>query len=148
MKRIKEKEKRKDKVELPRQVPLEHIVFSLRYLTSNKAYSMDYFGNDLRGSLTAHEALLERMQELCRVDMMTAKLRGKISGSEQIPYKSLSQPMQGICDGTEIISKDSQLTVFRFWQNKYRMLCKTDMNHGNLVHIIAFDFDYSAYDHG
>lgn len=109
---------------------------------------MEYFGKDLRGSHLAHAALIERMRQLGQISIDEARARGKEAGSEHIPYKSLSKPMQGICDSIEIISKDSDLTVFRFQQNNFRILCKADMNHANLMYIIAFDFDYSAYDHG
>lgn len=128
--------------------PLDHIVFSLKYLTSNGTHGLAYFGKDLRKSQSAHAALIERMRELCQITIAEARARGKISGSEHIPYKQLKKPMQGICDTVEIISKDSDLTVFRFQQNEYRILCKADLNHANLMHIIAFDFDFSAYDHG
>lgn len=148
MPRIRDKKKPADKVQQPLLPPLDHIVFSLKYLTSNGTHSLAYFGKDFRKSQDAHAALIERMQELCQLTISEARARGKISGSEHIPYKQLRKSMQGICDTVEIISKDSDLTVFRFRQNDYRILCKADLNHANLMHIIAFDFDFSAYDHG
>ena len=95
MGKIRDKIKKDDKIGLPQVKPLTHIVFSLRYLTTNKDHGLEYFGNNLRKSHTAYVAL-----------------------------------------------------VSRFYQNNYRLLCKSDLNHGNLLHIIAFDFDYSAYSHG
>lgn len=145
---IKDKSKRKDKVSKEDIKPLSHISFSFRYLTTNGNFNFSYFGRDIRKSKEAYEKLLERMIELCNQDMSTAKSRGKIQGCEPIPYKQLSQSMQIICNAIEIIAKDSSLSVFRFGQNNYRLLCKTDIIHPNLLHIIAFDFDFSAYNHG
>ncbi len=148
MGKIRDKTKKKDKIEIPQVKPLTHIVFSLRYLTESKNFGLEYFGKDLRKSHEAYVAFVSRMRELCQVDIVTAQMSGNIFGSEHIPYKMLSKSMQSVCDSVEIISKDSDLTVFRFYQNNYRLLCKADLNHGNLLHIVAFDFDYSAYNHG
>ena len=80
--------------------------------------------------------------------MNSAKASGKISGCEPIPYKSFSSNMQSILDHIDIVSRDSFLTVFRFGGNDYRLICKTDLQHPNILHVIAFDFDFSAYSHG
>lgn len=146
--KIKDKKKSKDTISQSAIQPLSNISFSFKYLTSNKEHSFAYFNSDMRNSHTAYEALVQRMQELCNTDMNYAKMIGKISGCEPIPYKRLSPSMQSICDSVEVISKDSSLSVFRFNQNNYRLLCKTDINHPNLLYVIAFDFNYSAYDHG
>lgn len=146
--KISEKNKKEDKISINNRFLLSHISFSLKYLTNNKNFNFSYFGKDIRKSQSAYEMFLIRMQELCKQDMKLAKINGKISGCEPIPYKQLSLSMQAICDSVEIISKESILSVFRFGENKYRILCKTDLSHPNLLHIIAFDFNYSAYNHG
>lgn len=146
--KIRDNKKPKDEIGKTTIQPLGNISFSFKYLTSNKNHSFDYFNSDMRNCYTAYEALVERMRELCCIDMDCAKARGKVSGCEPIPYKRLSSSMKSICDSVEVISKDSSLSVFRFNQNNYRLLCKTDLNHPNLLYIIGFDFNYSAYDHG
>lgn len=146
--KIRDKNARKVEIKRPSAPLISNIAFSFKHLTNNKQHCFSYFRNEMRNSHAAYEALVKRMQELCNIDMNGAKQMGKISGCEPMPYKELSETIQKICDGTGIISKDSSLSVFRFNQNNYRMLCKTDINHSNLLYIIAFDFDFSAYDHG
>ena len=147
---IKDSKARKDAIVPPTTTTplISNISFNFKYLTKNKAHNFAYFNGDMRKSHDAYEALVERMQVLCCIDMNWAKQVGKIAGCEPIPYKALSSSMQMICDGIEIISKDSSLSVFRFSQNDYRLLCKTDLDHSNLLYVVGFDFDYSAYDHG
>lgn len=55
--------------------------------------------------------------------------------------------MRDYLKNSEIITKDSKEAVFRFGNQQYRLICKDDLNHPNLMHIIAFDFDFSAYNH-
>lgn len=74
--------------------------------------------------------------------------KGKIAGCEKIPFKLLAAPMKLICQNTKIISGDSNLIIFRFFRQNYRILCRADHQHANLLYIVAFDFDFTAYDHG
>ena len=48
----------------------------------------------------------------------------------------------------DIISGDSKVVIFQFCNHNYRLICKDDIMHPNLMYVIAFDFDYSAYNHG
>lgn len=146
---IKDKANQSAKVRvMPVSPTPQNITFSFRYLVSNKKYSFKYFRKNTRNSSDAYEALIDRMQQLCKQNMNSAKASGKISGCEPIPYKSFSSNMQSILDHIDIVSRDSFLTVFRFGGNDYRLICKTDLQHPNILHVIAFDFDFSAYSHG
>lgn len=146
--RIKDKKAHKDAIVPPTAPAISNISFNFKYLTNNKEHNFGYFNRDMRKSHDAYKELVSRMQALCCIDMNRAKRDGKIVGCEPIPYRMLSDTMQKICDGIEIISKDSHLSVFRFSQNNYRLLCKSDMNHSNLLYVVGFDFNYSAYEHG
>lgn len=148
MARIKDKNKKNDQVKMQAKPPLGHISFSLKYVPNNKKHSFEYFERDVRNAHRAYEALFSKMKSLCQTDISAAYQVGKIQGCEPIPYCRLSETMRSICDTVEIISRDSSLLVFRFCQNDYRLLCKSDLNHPNLLHIIGFDFNFSAYDHG
>ena len=88
------------------------------------------------------------MSELSQINTIEALQRGKKSGLEKIPVNQLSKSMQDICKGIDIISNDSKLIVFRFYNHNYRLICKDDIIHPNLMYVIAFDFDYSAYNQG
>lgn len=148
MGKIKDSKKGKEVIQPSTPQGLSHISFSFKHFTTNKTYNFDYFGKDIRKSHAAYEAFLQKLSELSKINTTQAKIEGKIVGCEPIPYKRLSHNMQEICNGIEVISKDSSLSVFRFCQNNYRLLCKTDITHSNLLYVIAIDFDYSAYDHG
>jgi hypothetical protein len=136
-----------DKVSKDKIEEIHSISFCFQYQTKNKSYCFKYF-NKASDSYKAYSYFFEKLCELSTIDMNEAKTRGKISGCEPIPYKNFSKSFKKILAGTQVISKDSVLSVFRFCQNDYRLICKTDINHSNLLHVIGFDFDFSAYSHG
>ena len=115
-------------------------------MTSNNRYGFKQIA--VGDKIAAYESLFSRLEELSRIDVVQAHNLGKIQGMEKIPYVQLSRSMQMICDGTRIVTRDSKIVVFRFCNQKYRLLCKDDITHPNLMYVIAFDFDFSAYNHG
>jgi len=140
--------KKPDKINSIEEKRMEHISFNLKHLTSNKAFCLKWFGNDFRNREKALSELFARLGDLSTITMNEAKKRGKISGCEPLHYSRFNANFQGVLKGIDILSKDSVLSVFRFCQNDYRMICKTDITYPDLVYILAFDFDYSAYNHG
>lgn len=121
--------------------------FGFSHITSSNRYGLKGFGNQ-RDKASAYEDLIEKLQDLSSISVTEARDRGKQLGLEKIPYSMFDSSLQQICDGSGIVSKDSKLTIFRFYKNKYRLICKDDINHPNIMHILAFDFDFSAYSHG
>ena len=149
MKVLKKKTKKPEKISgKPQITQVTKICFSFEYVTTNKNYNFDIFTKDKSKKCTAYDALFERMSELSQINTIEALQRGKKSGLEKIPVNQLSKSMQDICKGIDIISNDSKLIVFRFYNHNYRLICKDDIIHPNLMYVIAFDFDYSAYNHG
>ena len=144
--KVKDNKKAPDKIQKKGLQPLSKLCFSFDTVTQNKNYSFKKV--DKGSKVGAYEALLVKLNDLSSINAAEAHERGKIKGMEKIPYVQLSEGMQKICDGTGIVTKDSKVAVFRFCNQQYRMICKDDLIHSNLMHIIAFDFDYSAYDHG
>lgn len=124
------------------------ISFNFMYLTNKKDFNFDYFAKDKSNKLIAYSTLHDRMQELSNITMQECKARYKTQGAEAIGYKSFNKGFQSILDNVEIVSKDSSLSVIRFNQNNYRMICKTGIMDNNVLYVIGFDFNYSAYDHG
>ncbi len=147
MGRLKDK-KSPDKIEIPKTKPVEKISFNFKYITSNKTYGLKYFCGDCRNSEKALSELFNKLEELSKITLTDAKANGKIQGCEPLKYSKFNLSFQQIMDNTDIISKDSSLEVFRFCQNNYRLICKPDIIHTNLLYIIGFDFNYSAYNHG
>ena len=147
MAKLKDK-KAPDIIDTKQIKPLPHISFNLKYLTTNKSYCFKTLKGDVRKSEKAFSELFVKLCNISELTLDDAKARGKIQGCEPIPYFQFSKSFQQVMDGIDVISKDSTLSVFRFCQNDYRIICKTDVQHSNLLYIIGFDFDYSAYDHG
>lgn len=119
-----------------------HIAFSFKYLSNNNAY-----GKKAVDKADIHAELFERMIQLSHVSIMKARAEGKIQGCEPIKYGKFNTQMKTVLDNIEIIQKDSTLSVFRFGNQKYRMICKSDDAHANVLYIIGFDIDFTAYNH-
>jgi hypothetical protein len=144
--RVKDNKKSQDKVVKQELQPLSKLCFGFQYVTSNNNFCFKQL--DSSEKIIAYDKFLSRLNELSQINAAEAHNLGKIRGMEKIPYSQLHKNMQQICDGTGIITKDSKIVVFRFNNQKYRLICKDDIMHPNLMHVIAFDFNYSAYDHG
>lgn len=144
--KIKDNKRNQDKIQKVPYEPLSKLCFSFSHMTSNNRYSFKKV--DAGNKTNAYEKFIGKLAELSGIDVIEAHQLGKIRGMEKIPYKQLSESMKQICIDTGIVSKDSKVAVFRFNNQNYRMICKDDIMHPNLMHIIAFDFDFSAYDHG
>lgn len=147
-KKIVDTTKPKDKMSRGNLVhPIQKMCFGFSHVTENNNYGLKGFsGSDKKAE--AYEDLLYKLKDWSGINVSDARMRGKKLGLERIPYTQLSKPMQSICDGTNIVSKDSTVCVFQFYNHQYRLICKEDINHSNLMHIIAFDLKFSAYDHG
>ena len=144
MKKIKDNKNIESKVSLVQ--PIEKICFSFAHFTSNKGYSMRFFKGGTEKA-NAFDALFDRLTELSQVSVKSIQGYPKESGFEKIPWNQLNTSVQQICDNVDVVSRDSKLTVFRFGSQKYRLLCKDDVIHSNLMYVIALDLDFSAYNH-
>ncbi len=133
------------KVSLVSPKPLEKICFGFEYLSHNGHYGLKVIGNNRKADICI--ALLLKLQELSKIDIVRAHEIGKTTGMEKIPIKHLNEDAQKVCMNTGIVTNDSKIVIFRFGNQNFRIIGKDDVNHSNLVHIIAFDGDFSAYSH-
>ncbi|MCL2814610.1 MAG: hypothetical protein FWD23_08425 [Oscillospiraceae bacterium] len=122
------------------------IALRYNYLTTNKHYNMHYFNNKSM-KLNAHDELMAKLIEITGSTISHISSIGKEKGAEPIPYSSLKENLQDSLKNIEIVSKGATFTVFRFCQQNYRLICLKDAINKNILHIIGFDFDYSAYAH-
>lgn len=129
-----------------KQSPL--VSFSFKYLTDNKSFNFEYFGSDMRNRHDAYEALCKRLQELSDYGIEKLMNMQKKQGCESIPYSDFYDSFKSVLNKVEVVSKDSKLWIFRFSSGNYRIIAKSNVLDGNILYIIGFDFDYSAYDHG
>lgn len=145
--RIRDNKIQSDKI-LRSLVPqISHMCFGFSHVTSNRHYGIKQFSKTADEADT-YESLFIKLADLSSIDVNEAKQRGKKLGLERIPYKQLSQPMRQICDASNLVSKDSNVCVFQFCNHNYRIICKEDIIHSNVMHVLAFDLDFSAYKHG
>ena len=144
MNKIKDNRNIQSKINLVQ--PIDKICFSFEYATDNKNYSMKKLKAGTEKS-NVFDALLDKLAVLSKVGIKELQELPRESGFEKIPWSRFKAPVQQIFDGIDVVSKDSKLTVFRFGSQKYRLLCKDDVRHSNLMYVIAIDLDHSAYDH-
>ncbi len=132
----------------PQEKKYNNIVFDLSSITENKTYSFGYFKNDnIREQNEAYREFHKKIMELGKKSYIDMIYESKNTSFEKIPYKEFKEGFKGSLDASGIVSKDSSLLVFRFCKQKYRIICKDDINQSNVLHIIGFDFNYSAYNH-
>lgn len=141
-------DKQKDIVSKVNNYNSKLLSFNFKYLTKNSKYNFDYFEKDIRKRHDAYDKLYTRLKELSANNFMFWKQAGKISGCEPIPYDRFNDPFKSVLSNVEIVSPDSQLAVFRFSNNDYRIIGKQGIKEDNVIYIIGFDFNFSAYDHG
>ena len=125
----------------------EYIIFSYKYLSNNKSFGLPAF-DSVQNSAAALESLIEKQREISAYHLAKLRMLGKIRGSEPIPLKQFNKSLQGVFSFISIIDKESKMDVIRFGSQDYRMICKSDPVHGNILHVIAFDLNFTAYDHG
>lgn len=141
------KNKRKPQLKLVEKHP--YIMFSFRYLTSNKHYNFNYFDNkDIKRCNSAYESFLNLMQALCQTNISEVRMVNKTRGAETIACNQFNSSIQTFLKTLGFIEASSKLIIIRFHSQDYRLICKSDPTHNNLLYILAFDFDYSAYNHG
>ena len=113
-KNVKDSNKRKDFVSVECHFPqVKKICFGFSHLTTNNHYGLKAF-SQLSKKADTYEDLIRKFADWSTLNANEAKSRGKKLGLERIPYKQLSKAMKQICDGTQIVSKDSTVCVFQF----------------------------------
>ena len=147
MKKVKESDNGKKFVQPVEKV--EKICFNFSYYLSNKSYNFNYFKKDITQKAKAYDSLVDKLYSLSGKSIEEViMLRKKAGGSEFIQLKYFSQNFRESAKAIGILSNDSSLIVFRFGQSdKYRLICKSDATHNNILYVIGFDFDFSAYSH-
>ena len=121
------------------------IMVSFSCVTSNKDYNFGFFQKDIRLNLKVREALDELLEMMTSLTWKEASLKNKkeLGGFEVIPFGQM-KPIK--IDKLEV-TKDTGIHVFRFNSEKCR-LCGIKDSYCNVLHIIAYDFNYKLYPHG
>ena len=123
------------------------ISISLQYLSTNKQRNFDFFAKNFRDKATSLDSFIKFVQRLTSKTQLEISALSKTDdcGFEQMPFAQINCNPHGVTLG-----KDTKICVFRFGErddsDKYRVLGFFD-NKQPILHIIGFDFDYSAYKH-
>lgn len=121
------------------------IMVSFSCVTTNKDYNFGFFQKDIRRNLKVREALDELLGTMTSLTWKEASLKNKfeLGGFEVIPFGQM-KPIK--IDKLEV-AKDTGIHVFRF-DSQQRRLCGIKDPYCNVLHIIAYDFEYKLYPHG
>ena len=145
MSRIKTKQQGKISAAERERLPsiLEYVAVSYAYVTTNKDYVYAVFEkNRWREELAARQsefALLKKITGASWRDLILGR-KEDFGGSETIPKKQISFQPHGLD-----MSEDEKVYVLRFGVGmKYRLL---GVRRENILCVIGYDFNYSAYDH-
>ena len=126
-------------------------VFCFRFLTPNDHYNFS--------KLTSKNAiaLMNKIEQIAREEWTIHFLNPKNVGLETLPYEQLNFNVKNdeIKFGEEgkekyekkKITKDTKIIVFRFNNQRYRIL-GIKREGCSIFHVIGIDVDHSAYNHG
>lgn len=119
----------------------EYPIFCFKYLTANKKYNFKYFEKDLNLLKAKNIILDEVIKYQCKTWLEWGQ-ENKKTGFETITSNQLNFSPAGID-----LSNDTKLVVFRVNSQKWRLIgYRSDIFKG-VLHIIGFDFNYTAYKH-
>lgn len=122
---------------------LDYPVICLRHLTTNAEHNFDYFKKDKNKKLEAYEFFLKKIEEIQKKTWKELMLSNKFKGFETMNKSGIK--FEGK-DVSGLISGDTKIYVLRFGKD-YRLLGFKTSRCNNSLHIIGFDFNFSAYKH-
>lgn len=128
---------------LNNKIENEYYIFDFKYLTNNKAYNFKCFKNDKNNKLKTYENLINKIIEISNYSTKNFNLLSKEKGLETLYFYQLKFEPNGLN-----LSNDDKFISIRFNSNKYRIICIKSTNYKNVLHIIGFDFNHNAYNHG
>lgn len=119
------------------------ITFCFKHLTANKKYRIRDI-RDCRERCQAYEKLFEKINEIQSCPWEEFGMRKKQQGLECIEFKQLNFSATNL---TKELEKISKFISIRFCSGNYRIIAIKAPT-CQVLHIIGFDLDFSAYDHG
>ena len=119
----------------------EYPIFCFRYLTSNKDYCFKYFKNDVELS-KAKVIILDEIMKYQHKSWLELGKESKKRGFETISFAQLKFSPSGLN-----LSNDTKLIIIRINNQNWRLIGYKSNNFKSVLHVIGFDFNYSAYKH-
>ena len=119
----------------------EYPIFYSKHLTTNKKYNFNYFNNE-KEQIIVKSIILEEILRLQEKTWVEWGIENKKTGYESIPITQIN-----IIPKNLILPNDIKTIVFRINSQKWRLIGIRSMHFKSVIHIIGFDFDYTAYKH-
>lgn len=119
----------------------EYPIFCFKYLTTNKNYCFKYFQND-KDLQYSKAIILDEIIKYQYKSWLELGRESKKTGFETISYSQLNFSPAGL-----ELSNDTKLIIFRINKQNWRLIGYKSENFKSVLHIIGFDFNYSAYKH-
>lgn len=124
--------------------------FSFRYMTTNSNYTIYGLNNGKESNETLH-GLHDKLNELSMQTWAYWLSKPKASGIETIKFEQLNFSPNSMMFKECHFDKNSSVYVVRFdtyqGKNKGRIIGIKD-SPCSVLHVIGYDFDFSAYKHG
>ena len=120
-------------------------VFCFKHITTNRHYNFHYYNSNkqYREKAESLESLLSRLHELSSTDWKALMTLEKKNGLETIPFGQMQ-----FSPSSFTIGDDEKVYSFRFNKDKNRIICAKANDCRLTLHVVGFDFDFSAYNHG
>lgn len=139
------KRKANTKIKLHSTFKSDTIKFSWQYLTTNKTHNFERFKGEWRQELSARQELSDLVRDLCSSTWTQALLRRK---NEKHGAETLSMDDLRFAANGYQFSNDQKVIVFGLGSNSSYRLLGIKGDESNVLYVIGYDFDFSAYNHG
>ena len=124
----------------------ESIILSFKYSIKDKKHSIEHIFKTKDNNKKTIQNLFEKFEELSNLTWKELQNRPKQSGYETIPISEFKINLDNIKKDLEL-ADDSKIIVFRFNNQKSRLLGVKSAQCKSILFIIGYDWDYSAYKH-
>lgn len=124
----------------------ESIILSFKYSIKDKKHSIEHIFKTKDNNKKTIQNLFEKFEELSNLTWKELQNRPKQSGYETIPISEFKINLDNIKKDLEL-ADDSKIIVFRFNNQKSRLLGVKSAKCKSILYIIGYDWDYSAYKH-
>lgn len=121
---------------------LNYPVFCFKYLTTNNKYNINFLKKS-RDKQKAYGALFYKINELQTQKWEEIYMTNKEVGLETIKFNNINFNPNNLK-----LTQDTKVISIRFKRGKYRIIGIKSSKNKDVFHVIGFDFNYSAYNHG
>ena len=145
MSRLELLRKQSSKIAVNQTQRKEHISLSWKYMTVNKNHTFEYFQKDMRKEVRAWRELSELIRHLNQSTWQNAL---SVSKYQKYGAETLESSCLKFSPKDYTFTSDQKVIVFRFGQgNDYRLIGVKGTD-SNILYVIGYDFDFTAYNHG